>query len=307
MHKTAFIYDDIFLDHDMPAFHPESVHRLTTVTERLKKSDLWSTLIHLTPEKVSQEELEAVHSKEYIERIKNYGSGYLDPDTYMSEDTSEAAHYAAGAIVTAIKACRSGEIERAFCAVRPPGHHAEKSRAMGFCIFNNVAVGARFAQKSGYAKVFIVDFDVHHGNGTEHIFYDDDSVFYFSTHQYPHYPGTGSSSDRGKGKGTGFTFNVPMDHGAGDSEMHEAYHNTLHKLVDSFSPDIILVSSGYDLHRKDPLAGLAVTDEGIKDIVRGILDAKKGIPAVFTLEGGYNLEALAGSIEITLRELIEYP
>ncbi|MBF0521204.1 MAG: histone deacetylase, partial [Nitrospirae bacterium] len=177
---------------------------------------------------------------------------------------------------------------------------------MGFCIFNNVAIGARFAQKQGYKKVFIVDFDVHHGNGTQHSFYNDDTVFYFSSHQYPHYPGTGAASETGSGKGKGFTYNVPLSYGAGDREMKEVYNITLHKLVESFSPDIILVSSGFDIHKKDPLAGFGVTDDGIRDIVRGILSAKKDIPVIFTLEGGYSLEALASSVTITMQELLSY-
>jgi acetoin utilization deacetylase AcuC-like enzyme len=306
MIKTAFVYDDIFLRHEMPDMHPESQYRLKGIVSKLKGSDVWDKLLHLEPEKASDDELHMVHDSPYIETVKNYGSGYLDPDTYMSNGTYEAALYAAGSPVTAVKKCLDGEIQRAFCAVRPPGHHAEADRAMGFCIFNNVAVGARAAQKLGYSKVFIVDFDVHHGNGTQHIFYDDPTVFYFSTHQYPYYPGTGDSDETGSGKGKGFTCNIPMRHGLGDKEMHEAYHTKLHELVAKFSPDIMFVSSGYDIHRNDPLAGLAVTDDGIVDIVRGILGAKKGIPAIFCLEGGYNVEALSNSVLATARELLTF-
>ncbi|MEO5357246.1 MAG: histone deacetylase [Nitrospirae bacterium YQR-1] len=306
MKKTAFIYDDIFLKHEMPDFHPESSERLVAIVKELKSSDVWKSLIHLEPEKASISDLEAIHTDSYISRLQQITRGYLDPDTFMSENTLEAALYAAGAIITAVRKCKTGEIERAFCAVRPPGHHAENSKAMGFCIFNNVAVGARFAQRQGYKKVFIVDFDVHHGNGTQHSFYNDDTVFYFSSHQYPHYPGTGAASETGSGKGKGFTYNVPLNYGAGDKEMHEAYNVKLRELVESFSPDIMLVSSGYDIHKKDPLAGFAVTDDGIRDIVRGILSAKKNIPVIFTLEGGYSLEALASSVTITIEELLNY-
>ncbi|MBF0464650.1 MAG: histone deacetylase [Nitrospirae bacterium] len=306
MKKTAFIYDDIFLRHEMPEFHPESSERLVSIVNALKNSDIWNSLVHLSPEKSSIGDIEAIHTDSYITQLQQITRGYLDPDTFMSEYTLEAALYAAGAIITAIRNCAAGNIERAFCAVRPPGHHAEDSRAMGFCIFNNVAIGARFAQKQGYKKVFIVDFDVHHGNGTQHSFYNDDTVFYFSSHQYPHYPGTGAASETGSGKGKGFTYNVPLSYGAGDREMKEAYNVTLHKLVESFSPDIILVSSGYDIHKKDPLAGFGVTDDGIRDIVRGILSAKNDIPVIFTLEGGYSLEALASSVTITMQELLSY-
>ncbi|MBF0337720.1 MAG: histone deacetylase [Nitrospirae bacterium] len=307
MKKTAFIYDDIYLTHLMPEFHPESRERLVAIMSKLRGSDVWSQLIAMSPEKASFEDIEAIHDKHYIEKVKNIGHGYLDADTYMSENTHEAALYAAGAIITAIRACKSGEIERAFCAVRPPGHHAEADRGMGFCVYNNVAIGARFAQKLGYAKVFVIDFDVHHGNGTQHSFYGDDSVFYFSTHQYPHYPGTGSTSETGSGKGKGYTYNIPMNYGAGDKQMHEAYHDKLYKQVSAFSPDIILVSAGYDIHKDDPLAGFMVTDDGIRDIVRGILTAKADIPVVFTMEGGYDLDAISDGVLISVRELLNYP
>ena len=167
-----------------------------------------------------------VHTREYFDSIKTF-TGFYDADTYISENSFEAAMFAAGAVIEAIDRCKKGEIERAFCAVRPPGHHAEADTAMGFCIFNNIAVGARYAQKVGYEKVFIIDFDVHHGNGTQHIFEEDDTVFYFSTHQYPHYPGTGKDSERGKGKGEGFTYNIPMPYGSGDKDYYYAYRDIL--------------------------------------------------------------------------------
>jgi acetoin utilization deacetylase AcuC-like enzyme len=304
MEKTAFIYDDIYLKHEMPPYHPESTFRLEAITDNLKKSDMWNLLIHLKPVKADINDIEAVHTKSYIEKTQKMTSGYLDPDTFMCEDTYEASLYAAGAMITAIDHCKSGVIERAFCAVRPPGHHAEKDRGMGFCIFNNVAVGARYAQKLGYRKVFIADFDVHHGNGTQHIFYDDDSVFYFSAHQYPHYPGTGAETEKGRGLGKGFTYNIPLSQGSGDKEMLNAYGVVLPKLIKDYSPDIMLVSAGYDIHEKDPLAGLRVSNNGVTSIVKNIIDASSDIPIIFTLEGGYSLEALAGSVLITLRELL---
>jgi acetoin utilization deacetylase AcuC-like enzyme len=304
--KTGFLYNDIYLKHEMPDSHPECADRLRAITADLKVSKMWPSLIKIEPEKASYDDIRAVHADEYIEQVKRMKRGYLDPDTYMSEGTHEAAMYAAGAIVTAIRKCKDGELERAFCAVRPPGHHAEEDRGMGFCIFNNVAVGARFAQKLGYKKVFIIDFDVHHGNGTQHMFYADDTVFYFSSHQYPHYPGTGGATEVGIGKGMGFNYNIPLSSGSGDREMHDAYHVKLHEQVSKFSPDIILVSCGYDIHKKDPLAGLSVSNAGIKDIVDGILSAKKGIPVIFTLEGGYSLEAIAASVLITMEELLNY-
>jgi acetoin utilization deacetylase AcuC-like enzyme len=305
MKKVGFIYDDIFLLHEMPAGHPESKDRLIAINNAVKQSDIRDKLIYIKPLKAGIDDILSVHASSYVEQVLKF-TGYYDPDTYISKNSVEAALYAAGAVIEAVKDCSEGRLDRAFCAVRPPGHHAEADSAMGFCIFNNVAIGARYAQKAGYGKVFIVDFDVHHGNGTQHIFEEDNTVFYFSTHQFPHYPGTGNDSERGKGKGEGFTYNMPMHHGAGDKDYFVAYQDILPGLVRNFGPDIILVSAGYDLHAKDPLAGLRVTNEGIKNIVRGILSSKKNIPHIFCLEGGYNLTALSESVLITLEELLYF-
>ncbi len=304
MKKAGFIYDDVFLKHEAPPGHPERGERLVSIVNTLKGSEVWDKLSHISPRKADFGQLEAVHTKEHVERIKKNRSGYADPDTYISPGSFEAALYAAGAVIEAIDRCKSGEIDRAFCAVRPPGHHAEANRAMGFCLFNNVAVGARYAQQAGYKKVFIIDFDVHHGNGTQHIFEEDDTVFYFSTHQYPHYPGTGSADEKGRGKGQGYTANFPMPPGAGDSEYQDIYLKVLPGLVEEFSPDILLVSAGYDLHLADPLADIRVTGEGIKNIVKGILSGAD-VPAVFSLEGGYNPGALSESVLMTLKVLVE--
>ncbi|NJD57363.1 MAG: histone deacetylase, partial [Nitrospirae bacterium] len=294
MHKVGFVYDDVFLLHEMPPGHPESVDRLVVINNTLKGSSLWKAMRHLKPKKADEADILSVHTAAYLSEILHF-TGYFDPDTYVSRHSVEAALFAAGAVISAVDGCKAGVIERAFCAVRPPGHHAEADRAMGFCIFNNVAVGARYAQKVGYRKVFIIDFDVHHGNGTQHIFEEDNSVFYFSTHQFPHYPGTGKDSECGKRAGQGCTYNIPMHHGAGDKDYFHAYQDILPGLIARFAPDIVLVSAGYDLHVADPLAGIRVTDEGIRNIVRSILTSKKGIPYIFCLEGGYNLSSLSTS------------
>ncbi|MBI5203722.1 MAG: histone deacetylase [Nitrospirae bacterium] len=310
MKKVGFIYDDIFLKHETPEWHPESKERLIAIINTLKNSDVWDKLIHINPVKAEYKDIEAVHTHEYVERIKNSRPGYADPDTYISGKSLEAALYAAGAVMEAVTKCKDGEIERAFCAVRPPGHHAEANRAMGFCIFNNIAVGARYAQKIGYRKIFIIDFDVHHGNGTQHTFEEDDSVFYFSTHQYPHYPGTGDESEKGKKKGDGFTYNIPMSSGSGDSQYSAAYNEILPSLVKKFAPDMVMVSAGYDIHARDPLAGINVSDEGIKSIVKGIVSCSElripnsGPPVIFALEGGYNLAALGNSVLLTVIEML---
>ncbi len=308
MKKIGFIYDDIFLKHETPAGHPESPERLVTIVEILKKTDTWNQLIHIKPRKADEKDILRVHTKEYLEKIRTF-TGYFDPDTYISKNSFEVALFAAGAVIEAIERCKKSELDRAFCAVRPPGHHAETNRAMGFCIFNNIAIGARFAQEIGYKKVFIVDFDVHHGNGTQHIFEKDDTVFYFSTHQYPHYPGTGKDSERGIDKGKGFTYNIPLQFGSGDKDYYYAYRDILPGLIKNFQPDIVLVSAGYDIRADDPLSGINVTSEGMRNIVRGILLCSTNfytpsLPYIFVLEGGYNLNSLAESVLITLKEML---
>ncbi|GAB4406867.1 MAG: histone deacetylase [Thermodesulfovibrionales bacterium] len=301
--NVGFLYDDIFLLHETPRGHPECKERLIAIVNALKGSPLWNRLVHIKPRMATFKDIEMVHHPEYVERIRGFHQGYIDPDTFISSKSLDAALFAAGAVMEAIDRCKRGEIERAFCAVRPPGHHAEADRAMGFCIFNNVAVGARYAQKIGYERVFIVDFDVHHGNGTQHIFEDDRTVFYFSTHQYPHYPGTGRDSERGRGEGEGFTYNMPMMAGSGDREHLSAYNDILPELLRGFEPDIIIVSAGYDIHVNDPLSSIRVSTEGIRGIVRGILSS--GLPAVFALEGGYNLQALGESVVVTIEEMLK--
>lgn len=300
--KTAFLYDDIFLEHETPQWHPESKDRLIAIIKRLKNSPFWDRLIHVGFNNAGLEDTLLVHTPGYIERLKAFKEGYLDPDTYISERSVDVALFAVGALKKAVELCREGVIKRVFCAVRPPGHHAEADRAMGFCIFNNVAIASRYAQRLDYRKVFIVDFDVHHGNGTQHIFEEDDTVFYFSTHQYPHYPGTGNVSETGKGRGKGFTRNFPMTAGSGDREYLHIYKDILPEIISKFSPDVILVSAGYDIRSEDPLSSIMISDDGIRGIVRSILSFD--LPIIFSLEGGYNLKALADSVLITVEEMV---
>ncbi len=203
----------------------------------------------------------------------------------------------------AVDGIRAGRFERAFCAVRPPGHHATPTDAMGFCLFNNIAVTARYAQSQGYKKVMIVDFDVHHGNGTQDAFYEDNTVFYFSSHQAFAYPGTGMENEKGAGKGEGYTANFLVMPDSGDAEVLDIYANDLPPCVARFKPDIILVSAGYDLHESDPLAQLNVTTEGIRKIVRLILD-QADVAYIFFLEGGYDVEALGRNVKVTLEEML---
>ncbi len=296
--NSCIIYDEIFLEHNLET-HPENAERLKHFLKHLPRFNL--PVLNSKP--VSSRNLEKVHSKEYIRYVKekcSEGFSFLDPDTYVNERSIQAASFAAGAVEKAVDLCTNREFERVFCAVRPPGHHAERDRAMGFCIFNNIAVGAFRAIELGLERVFIVDFDAHHGNGTQHTFYDKENVFYFSTHQYPFYPGTGSEAENSE-----HILNIPLKAGSGDEEFRWAYGEKFVESAKSFNPDIILVSAGFDIHKDDPLTGLNVTDEGIKFIVETILSTSSElkVPVIFTLEGGYNLSALERCGEIVFSML----
>jgi len=303
MKKVAYITDDIYLKHDTGAMHPESLQRLVAINQAVEP--LFNDLLCLSPIKVSTSIIELVHPLEYIKNIEHmseYG-GSIDSDTICSVDSYEAAAMAVGAGVVALDGIKAGEFERAFCAVRPPGHHATPTQAMGFCLFNNIAISAKYAQNIGYKKVMILDFDVHHGNGTQDTFWEDDTVFYFSSHQSFAYPGTGAESDKGQGKGLGYTTNFLMMPESTDVELLDIYENDLPPLIDRFNPDIILVSAGYDLHESDPLASLNITTHGIRTMVRDILDSKD-VPFVFFLEGGYDVDALGENVRVTLEEML---
>jgi acetoin utilization deacetylase AcuC-like enzyme len=305
MNKVGYVYDEVFLRHEPPSWHPDSPERLQGITSSLKSAGLWEKLTPFKPRRASTADLALVHTPEVIERIRSMGAGEVDPDTYTSAESFEAASCAAGAVMEAVEQCRNNGMWRVFCAVRPPGHHAEADKSMGFCLFNNVAVGARHAQRIGYNKVFIIDFDAHHGNGTQHIFEEDDTVFYFSTHQYPYYPDTGKDMERGKGKGEGYTYNVPILAGSGNKDYLTVYQDILPGVVQRFGPDIILVSAGYDIHKYDSHANIRVTHEGIHGIVRSILTSAD-VPMVFVLEGGYDLKSLCDSVKITIEEMLKY-
>ena len=301
--KVAYITDEIYLQHDTGVMHPESPQRLKAINRSIES--LRKLLLFKSPLKVSSAILELVHTPEHIEKIEDtshYG-GSIDSDTICSKASYDAACMAVGAGVVALDGIKSEEFERAFCAVRPPGHHSTPTQAMGFCLFNNIAIAARYAQSIGYEKVMIIDFDVHHGNGTQDTFYEDSSVFYFSSHQAYAYPGTGAEVDRGTGEGEGYTANFLMMPGSSDTELFDIYENDLPPLIEAFNPDIILVSAGYDLHESDPLAQLNITTEGIRKMVRGILDSKD-VPYVFFLEGGYDVDALGKNVKVTLEEML---
>ncbi len=311
--KTGFVYDDIYLEHKTTSGHPESPQRLVAIVEKLKANGLYPELLVLSPEPAAREWIETVHSLHYIERVKvscENGTAYLDSlDTPISKKSYEVALVAAGGMFTAIDAVMQKKVANAFCAVRPPGHHALSDRAMGFCIFNNVAIGARYIQKKyKLQKVLIVDWDVHHGNGTQAVFYDDPTVLYFSTHQYPFYPGTGSKAEKGSGKGLNYNINVPLPAGSGDSDYIKVFREKLEPVALEFSPDFVLVSAGFDACKGDVLGGMNITPQGfaqLTQIVKSIAQKCCEGRLVSILEGGYNLDAQAASVEEHIRVLMK--
>ena len=307
--KVGLVYDEIYLKHDYTD-HPERKERLMSIMESLDKEGLVKEVELIEPRRASVEEVSLNHDPTYVQEVHDFcksGGGFLDPDTYAVEESYDVALTAVGGLLEGIDRILAGKVETVFCAIRPPGHHAEYAKAMGFCLFNNVAIGAHYLRKKGIERVFIIDFDAHHGNGTQRSFYQDDKVFYFSTHQYPFYPGTGSAEERGAGKGEGYTLNVPMPAGAGDPDYEPVYSNLLPKVMREFKPNFVLVSAGYDLHSDDPLTYLNVSTKGIRKIVRSILKTSKdlGAPTLFALEGGYNLRALGECAVATIEEMLQ--
>jgi len=313
--KTGFVYDPIYLEHKTTPGHPENPERLVHILNKLKAEGLYSQLVELKPRPADLNWIETVHSREYIERARKFcegGAGYLDSlDVPISRRSYEAALMAAGGMLTAIDAVMEQDVTNAFCAVRPPGHHALEDKAMGFCIFNNIAIGARYIQKKHQlSKILIVDWDVHHGNGTQAEFYDDPNVLYFSVHQYPFYPGTGSQAERGSGSGLNSIINVPLPAGSGDDDYVGAFEKTLAPAAFAFSPDFVLISAGFDAHKDDLLGAMRVTQQGfakLTQIVKGIAEKCCSGRIVSTLEGGYGLEGLAASVEAHIRVLMRDP
>ncbi|MBI4400897.1 MAG: histone deacetylase [Nitrospirae bacterium] len=312
MARTGFVYHPDYLKHDMGFGHPESPERLRAIVLRLEASGVLDRLVRIEPVLASDEWITQVHAPSYLAGLKarspSSGRVSLDPDTSISPGSLPAAYLAAGGALAAADAIMAGKVENAFCAVRPPGHHAERDRAMGFCLFNNVAIAARYLQRRhGVERVLIVDWDVHHGNGTQHTFSDDPSVLFFSTHQYPYYPGTGRATERGEGKGEGTTINVPMSSGQGDEDYRDVFERVLVPATDAFRPDFVLISAGFDAHRDDPLAGMGLTEDGyatLSGIVAGIARRHSRGRILSCLEGGYNLNALSASVERHLLALL---
>lgn len=303
--RVGLAYDGRFLEHITPSGHPERADRLRAVTAMLVKTGLSERLHHLSVAEAGEEYILAVHTRDHLQHVRRVsasGGGLLDEgDTHAVPVTFHVALLAAGAVLRAIDAVVRKEVDAAFCAVRPPGHHAERDRPMGFCVFNNVAVGARYAQhRHGVEKVAILDWDVHHGNGTQHLFEEDPSVLFISLHQYPFYPGTGARSERGRGKGEGYTLNIPLPAGTGEQTYLRAFEDEILPALDRFNPDLLMISAGFDAHKDDPLGGMRLEEGSYAKFTR--LVAGRG-PIVSVLEGGYNLQALAGSVQRHLEML----
>ena len=308
--KTAVVKDDIYLQHLTGNHHPESHHRLEVIYDMLRDEDMRGTFRELLPRPATQEELQLNHSPDYISQVAATAGRAvcsLDPDTSTSPLSWEAAQKAAGGVLVAVDAVMSGEVENCFALVRPPGHHAEKSRGKGFCLFNNVAIGAAYARRRyDLERILIVDWDLHHGNGTQNAFYADPQVLFFSTHQYPYYPGSGNISEKGEKKGEGFTVNIPLPGGQGDQDFRLIYRELLQPIASDFKPQLIFVSAGYDIYFQDPLGAMEVTPDGFATLASLICTLARSFcrgKVVVTLEGGYHLKGLRDSVKATLKEL----
>ncbi|MBI5419655.1 MAG: histone deacetylase [Deltaproteobacteria bacterium] len=314
MNKVAFVYHPDYLLHDPPFDHPESPARLVAIREHLAGAGLLDKMVPVKPGYPETEDIVRVHDPEYLQQLDmacRRGDLTLDAeDTYLSHDSFTIALLSAGGAIAGAEAVITGKARRAFCALRPPGHHAGRSTGMGFCLLNNIAIAARTLQaRHGVSRIFIVDWDVHHGNGTQSVFLEDPSVFFFSIHEHPTflYPGTGRRWESGRGAGEGTTLNAPMGPGAGDAEYRLAFEQMLRPAIERFKPEILLVSAGFDAHKDDPLADIQLTDEGFRFMSRFVVEMAErhcGGRVVSVLEGGYELSSLTSSLEIHIRELL---
>jgi len=307
--KTGLITSNTYQNHNTGDGHPEKIDRVTAIIDNFKKLNN-KNLIWKKPSKFKRELLENTHNKDYISFVEKSfpekGLSFLDGDTIISPGSKEATADAVGSIITAIDGVQNKEFHNAFCAVRPPGHHAERNKAMGFCIYNNVSVGAQYLlEKYKFNKVVIIDFDVHHGNGTQDIFYDNEKVLYISTHQYPYYPGTGSEKEKGKYNNV---YNIPLPAGTTSEEYLNAYEFVLKKIKE-FKPEFILLSAGFDAHKDDPLAQFQLTSCDFYSLTKRTLELSKLYcdgKVVSILEGGYDLNALQESTEMHVNALLEF-
>jgi acetoin utilization deacetylase AcuC-like enzyme len=310
--KTGIVKDTRYLQHSAGFAHPESPERLAAIYEMVENPLMDWKFSHIEPREATHKEIETIHSPSYVKFIASTAgqrSVYLDPDTATSPETYEIAKLAVGGVFNAIDSVIKGEVDNAFAFVRPPGHHAEKDTAAGFCVFNNIAIGAMHAiLKYDLKKILIVDWDLHHGNGTQHSFYRDPRILYFSTHQYPYYPGTGSLEEFGQGEGEGYTINVPLREGAGDAAFVKIFRKVLQPVALEFKPELVLLSAGFDTHFQDPLGGMRVTPEGFAAMARILLNIAETCCQgrfVAVLEGGYHVVGLTRSVKAVLEEMLD--
>jgi acetoin utilization deacetylase AcuC-like enzyme len=313
MNSVAFVYHPDYLLH-APAFeHPESPDRLVAINRHLAERGILDKTVPVVPEYPDDADVLRVHDSSYLKKLEmacRRGDLTLDAeDTYLNRNSYSVALLSAGGAIAGAESVITGKVRRAFCAIRPPGHHADSVTGMGFCLLNNIAVAARYLQsRHGVSRIFIVDWDVHHGNGTQNIFLEDPSVYFFSIHEHPSflYPGTGRRWETGKGAGEGTTLNAPMAPGAGDAEYRLAFEQMLRPAIDAFRPEIMLISAGFDAHRDDPLADIQLTEEGFRFMTRFVVemaDRHCGGRIVSLLEGGYDMNSVTSSIEAHMQEL----
>ena len=298
--RTAYLTDESFTQHDFPQ-HPEHAGRIEAVWQQLKAAGLSDQLLQIAPSPATDEQILSVHTEEHLQRLVAVSQGdrmvRLDPDTYALPVSLEVARLAAGAVIGAVDAVLSGRADNALAIVRPPGHHATADRQMGFCLLNNIAIAARQAQSQhGIEKALILDYDVHHGNGSNDIFYADPTVMFISTHQYPFYPGSGALYEIGEDEGRGATINIPLSAGHGDASYRQLFADIVRPAIERFDPDLMLISAGFDAHWVDPLASMQLTLAGYDHLARECIRMAEGLCAgriVFVMEGGYDLAALA--------------
>ncbi|MGE5124763.1 MAG: histone deacetylase [Betaproteobacteria bacterium] len=310
--RVGYFDHPLFDAHDAGPGHPERPERLAALRRGLRQAGLDRELVACEPRPATPEELRRVHAPGHVESLARTAGvgGRFDPDTAAGPRTYEAALLAAGAVAEAVTRVLDGRLERAFCAVRPPGHHATADRAMGFCYLNNVAVGAAAALAHGLERVALIDIDVHHGNGTQEIFWDDRRVLYVSSHQFPFYPGTGALHEDGGGEGRGFTVNLPLPAGCGDGEYASVYREIVLPIGRAFDPQLVLVSAGFDASRGDPLAGMDLTPDAFGELMDVCLAAAAGAAGgrlVAVFEGGYDLDAVAAAAAAVVGRMLDHP
>jgi acetoin utilization deacetylase AcuC-like enzyme len=306
-HKTTgYVYDPLFLKHDWPG-HPEHKGRLEAIYTHLQREKLLEQMQSIPVRPAAEEELRLVHTDRYLAQVISW-QDWLDGDTYMNAFSYQAAIHAAGGLIALVLQVQNSNLNNGIALLRPPGHHALPDRGMGFCILNNEGIAARVLLEQGLVdRIAIVDFDVHHGNGTQAVFYHDPRVLYISSHSYPFYPGTGSAAERGAGKAEGTTINIPLSQGSGDDVFKQVYETIVCPALIAFQPQFIIVNAGYDAHRDDPLGNLALSDQGFTELTTLLLSTAHDIcqgKIVFSLNGGYNHQVLRTAVANTINLLV---